>query len=120
MKLAARGFFSLVDCYYNKSFRKRIVRLNLILFSFMFVDKNEQRTKSVHRSFLFFIPTLLTLLFTILTAAMQALFPWCAIPMYGSSPNMLLLPCQTYWLTSHHNSRRKSSHCSNWFTVSML
>lgn len=29
------------------------MRLNLILFSFMFVDKNEQRTKSVHRSFLF-------------------------------------------------------------------
>ena len=57
MKLAARGFFSLVDCYYNKSFRKRIVRLNLILFSFMFVDKNEQRTKHVHRSFLFYSNT---------------------------------------------------------------
>ena len=53
MKLAARGFFSLVDCYYNKSFRKRIVRLNLILFSFIHLClwirmSNEQNTFIAH------------------------------------------------------------------------
>ena len=33
---------------------------------------------------------------------LQALFLWCAIPIYGSSPNVLLLSCQTYWITSYH------------------
>lgn len=81
MKLAARGFFSLVDCYYNKSFRKRIVRLNLILFSFIHLClwirmSNEQNTFIAH---FFFIPTLLTLLVTILTAA-SASTASCGVP----------------------------------------